>query len=176
MMTVLRFIFLLPLAFVVSCGTSAFALLWPYFERGASERLVDPVILFQWAIAFFAQAAQIGSTLLLPWAIFMVVTEVAGLSSLLFHLVAGLVGSVALILLAYRDGAPSAGIQVAIVIAGLVFALTHWLIAGRSAGAWRTRAGRPRRMETEGAAPPPPKRYAAPAPEKPATAIPPADG
>ena len=165
MMTVLRFIFLLPLAFVVSCGTSAFALLWPYFERGASERLVDPVILFQWAIAFFAQAAQIGSTLLLPWAIFMVVTEVAGL-----------VGSVALILLAYRDGAPSAGIQVAIVIAGLVFALTHWLIAGRSAGAWRTRAGRPRRMETEGAAPPPPKRYAAPAPEKPATAMPPADG
>ena len=159
MMTVLRFIFLLPLAFVVSCGTSAFALLWPYFERGASERLVDP-----------------GSTLLLPWAIFMVVTEVAGLSSLLFHLVAGLVGSVALILLAYRDGAPSAGIQVAIVIAGLVFALTHWLIAGRSAGAWRTRAGRPRRMETEGAAPPPPKRYAAPAPEKPATAMPPADG
>ncbi|MEE2952675.1 MAG: hypothetical protein VYD57_15700 [Pseudomonadota bacterium] len=176
MMTVLRFIFLLPLAFVVSCGTSAFALLWPYFERGADGRLIDPVYLFQWAIAYFAQAAQIGSTLLLPWAIFMAVTEIAGLSFLVFHLVAGLVGSIAVIFLAYREGAPSGGVQAAIVVSGLVFALTYWLIAGRSAGSWRQTTRRSKRDRMEGAAPPPPKRYAAPAPQNSTTTMPPADG
>lgn len=139
MATVVRFLFVIPLGFVFACLTSAFTVLWPYLGIMENGTIYNPVLYVHSAVAFWAQGAQIGSTLLIPWAIFMAASEILGLSSLLFHVAAGVVGSVAIIILAYGEPAPSASIQAAIVMSGIVFALTYWLVAGRRAGAWRPR-------------------------------------
>ncbi|EAU43285.1 hypothetical protein FP2506_10586 [Fulvimarina pelagi HTCC2506] len=139
MATVFRFIFVIPVAFVTACLTSAFTVLWPYLGLTDVENAFSPVVYVHSAVAFWAQSAQIGSTLLIPWAVFMAVSEILGLSSLVLHIAAGIAGSVAIIILAYGDPAPSGSIQAAIVISGIVFALTYWVVAGRKAGTWRPR-------------------------------------
>ncbi|MEN3792826.1 hypothetical protein [Fulvimarina sp. MAC3] len=144
MATVFRFLFVIPLGFVTACLTSAFTILWPYLGLMENGNFYSPVVYVHSAVAFWAQGAQIGSTLLIPWAIFMAASEILGLSSMLFHIAAGIVGAVAIIILAYGEQAPSGSIQAAIVMAGIVFALTYWLVAGRRAGTWRPR----RRVKT----------------------------
>ncbi|MER0238788.1 hypothetical protein [Fulvimarina sp. MAC8] len=139
MATILRFIFVIPFGFVMACLTSAFTILWPYLGLTEAENAFSPVVYVHSAVAFWAQGAQIGSTLLIPWAIFMAASEILGLSSLLLHIAAGIAGSVSIIILAYGEPAPSGSIQAAIVMSGIVFALTYWLVAGRRAGAWRPR-------------------------------------
>ncbi|RFC65083.1 hypothetical protein DYI37_04270 [Fulvimarina endophytica] len=137
MATVLRFLIVIPFAFVLSCLTSAFTILWPYLDLADTPEMHRPFAYIDAAFAFWAQSGQIGSTLLIPWTIFMALTEMFGLNSLVLHLVAGLVGSVAIILVAYGSPPPSVSIQAAILISGTVFALTYWVVAGRRAGAWR---------------------------------------
>lgn len=139
MKAVLRFLFVVPLGFVAACLTAAFAMLWPFLEWPAHSSATDPVLLFHAAVAFSAQAAQIGSATLLPWAAFMVVTELLGLSSILLHLCAGVFGAVALILSAYGTDLPHFSVQTAIVVAAVTFSLVYWIVAGRSAGGWRPR-------------------------------------
>ncbi|MDY8107635.1 hypothetical protein U0C82_00540 [Fulvimarina sp. 2208YS6-2-32] len=137
MAVVLRFLILIPFGFVTACLTSAFTMLWPYVGRDGSDLLASPVALVHSTFAFWAQGAQIGSTVLIPWGIFMAVTEIFGLSSIVLHIAAGITGAVAIIILAYGEAAPSGSIQAAIVISGLVFALSYWIVAGRRAGSWR---------------------------------------
>ncbi|TFF21718.1 hypothetical protein E3C22_13580 [Jiella endophytica] len=134
--TVLRFLFVLPLAYVAACLTAAFAMLWPFLEisRAAAS---DPVFIGRAAFYFGAQAIQVGTVAFLPWAGFMVVSEIAGLSSLLLHMLAGLLGGVAILFAAYGPNVPHMSVQTAILVASLTFALVYWILAGHGAGRWR---------------------------------------
>lgn len=135
MIAFLRFLFVIPFGFVLACLAGAFALLWPFLQVGR-ETLVDPLALFYLALGFTAQAAQVGSAALLPWGVFMVATEILGLSSVVLHAGAGLLGGFAASRLAY-DTPAHLSVQTALAVSGLAFALVYWLIAGRSAGRWR---------------------------------------
>ena len=139
MLTVLRFLFVIPIAFVAACLTGAFAMLWPFIDPLAGPLTSDPVYLFQLIIVFMEQAAQIGSVTLLPWALFMVLSESFGLRSILMHMAAGLCGGIAILIVAYGRTGPHASVQTAVVVASIVFALVYWIVAGHSAGRWRRR-------------------------------------
>ncbi|HEX2020596.1 MAG TPA: hypothetical protein VGO17_16815 [Aurantimonas sp.] len=144
MSTVLRFLFVIPIGFIAACLTAAVAMLWPFLDvppGGAG----DPVFLFHASVAFAAQSAQIGSAVLLPFALFVVATEIFALSSLLLHLAAGLLGGMGVLFAAYGRDVPHMSVQTAILVASLCFCLVYWIIAGRRAGAWRRggRASRP---------------------------------
>ncbi len=141
MLTVLRFLFVIPIAFVASCLTSAFAMLWPFLDFLGRIQVADPVYLFQLIIVFLEQAGQIGSVTLFPWALFMVLTEALALRSILLHLAAGICGGVAIVILAYGQTGAHASVQTAIVVASIVFALIYWIVAGRAAGSWRQGKG-----------------------------------
>ena len=138
MKTLLRFLFVIPIGFAVACFAAAFAMLWPFLRVPASAG-ADPVFLVRVGIIYFAQAAQIGSVTLIPWALFMVATETLGLSSILLHVAAGFLGGVALMFAAYGHDVPHMSVQTAIIVASLTFALVYWIVAGRSAGRWRRR-------------------------------------
>ncbi|MEF2553569.1 hypothetical protein VQ042_19790 [Aurantimonas sp. A2-1-M11] len=142
MSTVLRFLFVIPIGFVAAVLVAAFAMLWPFLETPEGLAGGDPVFLFHAGIAFFAQAAQIGSVVLVPWALFMVATELLALSSILLHVAAGFIGGVAIIITAYGGTSPHMSVQTAIIVAALCFALAYWIVAGRSAGRWRRKSGR----------------------------------
>lgn len=137
MLTVLRFLFAIPIAFVAACLTGAFAMLWPFVDFPDGTLARDPVYLFQLVVIFLEQAAQIGSVTLLPWALFMVLSEAFGLRSILMHLAAGLCGGIAILIVAYGRTGPHASVQTSIVVASIVFALVYWIVAGRAAGGWR---------------------------------------
>ena len=139
MLTVLRFLFVIPIAFVAACLTGAFAMLWPFIDLSGGSLTRDPIYLFQLILLFMEQAAQIGSVTLLPWALFMVLSEAFGLRSILMHVAAGLCGGIAILIVAYGRTGPHASVQTAIVVASVVFALVYWIVAGRSAGRWRRR-------------------------------------
>ena len=62
-----------------------------------------------------------------------------GWRSLILHMVAGAVGGYAVMRNAYGDALPHASVQTAVVVAGLTFAMVYWIVAGRSAGRWRSR-------------------------------------
>ena len=137
MSTVLRFLFVIPIAYVAACLTGAFAMIWPFLDVPGGLSSADPIYFFQLAVVFVEQAAQIGSVTLLPWALFMVMTESLGLDSILLHLAAGFVGAVAILILAYGRAGPHLSIQTAVVVSALSFALVYWIVAGRAAGRWR---------------------------------------
>ncbi|KQT65791.1 MULTISPECIES: hypothetical protein [unclassified Aureimonas] len=142
MAALLRFLFVIPFGFVAACAAAAFALLWPFVDlSGAGEG--DPFFWVQIALGFGAQAAQVGSAALVPWGVFMLATEILGLRSLIFHVVAGLVAGFLTTRIAYGAELPHGSVQTALVVAGLAFALVYWIIAGRGAGRWR-KARRPR--------------------------------
>ncbi|WP_185984409.1 hypothetical protein [Aureimonas mangrovi] len=138
MIAVLRFLFVIPLAFVAGCFAASIALLWPFLDLAPVMR-DDPVAIIQLFIGFMAQAAQIGTVALVPWAIFMVVTEIFAISSVIVHIITGIVAGLALTRHWYGDGAPGS-IETAMTVGGLAFFLVYWTIAGRSAGGWRRNA------------------------------------
>ena len=142
MKTLLRFLFVIPTGFAAACFAAAFAMLWPFLHIPGSAGS-DPVFLIHAGIIFFAQAAQIGSAMLIPWAVFMVLTETFGLSSILLHVTTGFLGGVALMFAAYGRNVPHMSVQTAIIVASLTFALVYWIVAGRSAGRWRRRRPKP---------------------------------
>lgn len=136
MTTFLRFLFVVPFGFVAACFAASFALLWPFFDvEGAAAG--DALFWIEAGLGFLAQAAQVGSIALVPWAIFMVATEIFALDSILLHVAAGALGGFAYAELAYGAGTPHMSVMTALVVAGLGFAMVYWIIAGRSAGAWR---------------------------------------
>lgn len=139
MLTVLRFLFVIPIAFVAACLVGAFAMLWPFLDVADGFASADPLYLFQLILIFLEQAAQIGSVTLLPWALLMVATEAFGLRSILMHLAAGLCGGIAILIVAYGRTGPHASVQTAIIVASIVFASVYWIVAGHSAGRWRRR-------------------------------------
>lgn len=136
MAQVLRFLFLIPVGFVLACFAASFALLWPFIDLppGATG---DPFVWTQLGVGFFAQGAQVGSLALVPWGLFMLVTEALGKRSLLLHAAAGLVGGFAAARM--PPGAGSASLETAMIVAGLAFSLVYWLVAGHGAGNWRRR-------------------------------------
>jgi hypothetical protein len=138
MIAVLRFLFVIPIGFVAACLSAAFALLWPFVDMSGVDT-GDPVFWIQAVFGFLAQAAQVGSAALVPWAIFMIVTEVLGWRWLILHMAAGAVGGFAVMRSAYGDAPPHASVQTAMVVAGLAFAMVYWIVAGRGAGRWRSR-------------------------------------
>ena len=140
MATVLRFLLLISTGFVLACAAAAFALLWPFLDwpPGAAQ---DPFLMVQLVLGFTAQAAQVGSTALVPWGLFMGLSESLGWRSLLLHMGAGLVGGFAAMRLQPGGPVTETSLQTAFAVAGLSFALVYWLVAGRGAGRWR----RPRR-------------------------------
>ena len=142
MSTVLRFLFVIPFGFVAACLTAAFAMLWPFLELPPGG-VVDPVFLFHATIAFAAQSAQIGSVVLLPFAFFVVATEIFALSSVVLHLAAGLLGGVAVLFATYGRDVPHMSVQTAILVASICFALVYWIIAGHRAGRWRSSGAQP---------------------------------
>lgn len=148
MRAVLRFLFVVPIGFVAACLTGAFAMLWPFLQWPQHTPLTDPLALFQAAVAFSAQTAQIGSVALVPWGVFMVVCELFGLSSVLLHLAAGVAGGVAVIVTAYGEHLPAGSVQTAIVVAAATFSLVYWIVAGHSAGRWRRRRTAARGVDT----------------------------
>jgi hypothetical protein len=134
--TVLRLLFLIPIGFVLACGAAAFALLWPFLDIGWAS-FTDPLQTIQLAVGFTTMAAGIGWVALVPFLIFLVLSEALRLRSVLIHLLAGLAGGA----LAAHAG-PAVGdmrLQTATIVAGLAFALTYWAVAGHRAG----RARRP---------------------------------
>ena len=145
MLQVLRFLFVIPIAFVAACLTSATAMLWPFLDGPGAIGATDPVYLFQLIVVFIEQAGQIGSVALLPWLVFMVITEAMAFRSILLHLAAGICGGAAILILAYGRAGPHPSVQTAIVVASIVFALVYWIVAGRAAGGWRrgTRGRKP---------------------------------
>lgn len=147
MLTVLRFLLVIPFGFLAACLAGAFALIWPFI--GAVPTLeADPLFWFDAVVGFALQVAQVGSVSLVPWAVFMAATEILGIRSLLVHAAAGLLGAVAFLRVAYAAAQPDASIQTALVVAGLAFALVYWLVAGRSAGRWRQPRPAPSPPET----------------------------
>lgn len=143
MIAFLRFLFVVPTGFIAACAAASFALLWPFIDTsGAAEG--DPLFWLQAILGFGAEAAQVGSVALLPWAVFMVASELFGWRSILLHCAAGVLGGFAIMRVAYGETLPHASVQTALVVAGLSFALVYWIIAGRGAGRWRRarRAGR----------------------------------
>ncbi|WAJ29066.1 hypothetical protein [Antarcticirhabdus aurantiaca] len=155
MATLFRFLFLIPLGFIAATVAAAFALLWPFLDPGALAAS-DPAYLAELAVGFLAQVAQIGSVVLLPWAVFMVATEVLGLSSILLHVAAGFLGGIVLSLAAYGTRPPALSVQTAIVVASLSFALVYWIVAGHAAGRWRRRFRREPAPPVASPAEPPP--------------------
>ncbi|BDA86680.1 hypothetical protein Sa4125_42220 [Aureimonas sp. SA4125] len=137
-MAVLRFLIVIPFGFVLSCFAAAFALLWPFLDT-AGAATGDPLFWLQAILGFVAQSAQVGSTAVVPWALFMVLTESLGWRSVLLHMAAGLAGAFAVIRTAYVGALPHASVQTAMMVAGLTFALVYWIFAGRNAGRWRQR-------------------------------------
>lgn len=135
MSAVLRFLFVIPLGFVAGCLAAAFALLWPFLDL-APGWWNDPFILFELFLGLVAQAGQIGAAALIPWAIFMVVTESLRWSSFLLHMATGAIAGLALAQVWYGGDAPAA-IRTAMVVGGLAFFMVYWIVAGRSAGHWR---------------------------------------
>lgn len=136
MTQVLRFLFLIPIGFVLACFAASFALLWP-FVLLPTDFASDPFVVVELILGFTAQAAQVGTLALVPWGLFMAVTEILGLRSLLIHAGAGLAAGFAATRIGPGASAPS--LQTAMIVAGLSFALVYWLIAGRGAGTWRRR-------------------------------------
>ncbi|MBO0903568.1 hypothetical protein [Jiella sonneratiae] len=134
--TVLRFLFVVPLAYVAACLASAFAMLWPFMQIGGSAAM-DPIFVGRAAFVFGAQTLQIGAVTFMPWVACMVVSELFGLSSLLLHLVAGLFGGIAILFVAYGQNVPHMSVQTAILVASLTFPLVYWILAGHGAGRWR---------------------------------------
>ena len=136
--TVLRFLFVVPLAYVAACLAAAFAMLWPFLEMGRANAL-DPVFIGEAAFYFGAQTIQIGAAAFLPWLCFMLATEMLGLSALLLHMVAGLLGGIAVLFSVYGQDVPHMSVQTAILVASLTFSLVYWILAGSRAGRWRRR-------------------------------------
>jgi hypothetical protein len=136
MATVLRFLILIPLGFLLACAGAAFALIWPFLGQVPALE-ADPVFWFEAATGFVLQAVQIGTVSFVPWALFMAASEALGLRSLVLHALAGVAGAFAVLRLAYGTTAPHASVQTAMIVAGLAFALIYWLVAGRGAGRWR---------------------------------------
>jgi hypothetical protein len=152
MIAVLRFIFVIPFGFVAACLAAAFALLWPFVDMTGAET-GNLLFWIQAGLGFVAQAAQVGSAALIPWALFMVVTEIFGWRSLILHMAAGAIGGFAVMRSAYGEALPHASVQTAVVVAGLTFAMVYWIVAGRSAGRWRPR--RPEKTQAVETAPAP---------------------
>lgn len=146
MIAVLRFLFVIPLGFVAGCLVAAFALLWPFLNLPAGW-WNDPFLLFELFLGLIAQAGQIGAAALMPWAIFMVLTESLRWSSFLLHAATGALAGLALAQLWYGGDAPAA-IRTAMIIGGLGFFMVYWIVAGRSAGHWRHRPAPATREET----------------------------
>ena len=141
MIAVLRFLIVIPFGFVLACFAAAFALLWPFIDTSGAAT-GDPLFWLQAILGFLAQSAQVGSTALIPWAVFMVLTESLGWRSVLLHMAAGVAGGFAVIRTAYAGDLPHASVQTAMLVAGLTFALVYWIVVGRSAGLWRARKSR----------------------------------
>lgn len=139
MIAVLRFLFVIPIGFVAACFAAAAALLWPFLDVSA-DAFQDPFVVVELVFGFLAQAAQVGSIALIPWALFMVISEIWRLDSLLLHAVLGVVGGLAGERTIYGGGALSTSVEVAFLVAGLAFALVYWIVAGRAAGHWRRRS------------------------------------
>jgi hypothetical protein len=152
MATLFRFLFLIPMGFVAATVAAAFALLWPFLDMGTLSA-GDPAYLAELAVGFLAQSAQVGSVMLVPWAAFMVATEILGLSSILLHVAAGFLGGIGLSVAAYGTQPPALSVQTAILVASLTFALVYWIVAGHGAGRWRRRLAR---APAPGARPEPP--------------------
>lgn len=138
MTVLLRFLFVIPTAFVLACLTAGFALLWPFMDTSGA-RGGDPVFWIKAVFGVLAQSAQVGSTALVPWALFMVLTESLGWRSLILSTAAGLAGGYGVMRSAYGATLPAPNVQTAMVVAGLAFALVYWILAGRSAGRWHRR-------------------------------------
>ncbi|WP_102960658.1 hypothetical protein [Mangrovicella endophytica] len=138
MRAVFRFLFVIPFGFIAACLAAAFALLSPFLDVGGAG--VDPLFWIETGFGFTVQAGQVGSAALVPWGIFMAVTEVLALRSILLHAGAGALGGIAYAGMAYGGAMPQASVRTALVVAGLSFALVYWLVAGRRAGSWRERA------------------------------------
>jgi hypothetical protein len=139
MATVFRFLFVIPLGFLLSCGAAAFALIWPFLGANGPGFREDPLYWIHAGFGLGLEAVQVGSASFLPWAAFMAATEIFGIRSLILHALAGLAGAIAVIRLAYGADAPHESVQTALVVAGLAYALVYWLVAGRAAGRWRAR-------------------------------------
>ncbi|WP_202617930.1 hypothetical protein [Aureimonas leprariae] len=144
MATVFRFLFLIPLGFLLACLAAAFALIWPFLGPDRPAVGDDPVYWIHAGIGFGLEAVQVGTVSFLPFAVFVVATEVLRIRSLILHALAGLAGAIAVIRLAYGAEPPHGSVQIALLVAGLAYALTYWLVAGRAAG------GRPRAPQREG--------------------------
>ncbi|WP_279481114.1 hypothetical protein [Aureimonas sp. SK2] len=140
MAQVLRFLFLIPVGFVLACFAASFALLWPFIDL-PSAAAIDPFVWTELSLGFFAQAAQVGTAALLPWGVFMVLTEALGKRSILLHAAAGLAAG--FMAAHIPPGAGSASLETAMIVAGLAFGLVYWIVAGHGAGGWRRREATP---------------------------------
>ncbi|RYE76802.1 MAG: hypothetical protein EOP19_23885, partial [Hyphomicrobiales bacterium] len=61
----LRFLFVIPVAFIFACLTAGFALLWPFVDLTGADG--DPLFWVQAVFGFLAQSAQVGAAVLIPW-------------------------------------------------------------------------------------------------------------
>ncbi len=119
---------------VIACGLF---LSWGLFRPGSPE--ADPAAFAAMIGTAFVTASVLGAVALVPAACVILVSEIARLSGIVFH-VAG-AGAIAFLLWTL-DGTANAGLRpgsAVVLAAGFVSGAVYWIIAGRTAGSWLLR-------------------------------------
>ncbi|HZP76866.1 MAG TPA: hypothetical protein VFB45_12035 [Pseudolabrys sp.] len=135
-------VFLASLAAGIAIAIGVLGPQWPGLSGDVGDRVAF------WLVVLFASSLT-GAMAFFPVLIFIVLSEIYRLRSLLLHAVAG----AAALLVAYYGSGIERSVGESIdeppppisrnaelaAAAGAVFGLTYWLIAGRNAGRWRER-------------------------------------
>ncbi|MGV2978280.1 translation initiation factor IF-3 [Roseibium alexandrii] len=123
--------------FVVAVTASGLFLSWGLFQPGSPE--ADPAAFAAMIGAAFVTASVLGAVAFVPAACVILVSEIARLSGIVFHVASA--GAIAF-LLWILDGTVDAGLRPGspvVLAAGFVSGAVYWIIAGRTAGNWLLR-------------------------------------
>ncbi|CTQ77253.1 hypothetical protein [Roseibium alexandrii] len=123
--------------FVVAVTASGLFLSWGLFQPGSPE--ADPAAFAAMIGAAFVTASVLGAVAFVPAACVILVSEIARLSGIVFHVASA--GAIAFLLWTL-DGTADAGLRPGspvVLAAGFVSGAVYWIIAGRTAGNWLLR-------------------------------------
>jgi hypothetical protein len=123
--------------FVVAVTASGLFLSWGLFQPGSPE--ADPAAFAAMIGAAFVTASVLGAVAFVPAVCVILVSEIARLSGIVFHVASA--GAIAFLLWTL-DGTADAGLRPGspvVLAAGFVSGAVYWIIAGRTAGNWLLR-------------------------------------
>ncbi len=124
--------------FILALVASGIFLAWGYFRAGSPDG--DPVVFAAMVGTGLVGASVIGGTVLIPASVLILLAEMMRLRGLIYCLAAG--GGVAFLVWTLGDASQAAeGVRPGTAIAltaGFLGGAVYWLVAGRTAGSWRT--------------------------------------